>query len=652
MAKNDLLIKLGLEGLKPTIRGLKRVAGTVGSVGGAVKRFATNWKVLLGAGGVFGLALRESTRFGRGLNEIQTIGKQTDAQLKVLGKSLRDVADDFGMDFATTAKAQYDIISAGVQGSAKQMDVLRTSAKLAVAGVSDIGTTADVLTSALNAYGDELDNVTQVSDTLFKTVELGKTTIPELATSLGQVMPFAKGAGMSIETLGASMATITSMGISTAEATISLKNAIIQLQSPTPRAQKAMETYGVEIKKTDDGMVDFAGTMESFQELVTKNPEKLREVVPNITAQLAIKQLAGNYKTFTDNLDEYNSISGSTDEALDRMTGKFEFQASVLKAQVTNALITVGDKIKESLLPKLTDMNKALEEIGDIGWEFIGQAMADNMSGILKTLLEIAGKGAKIIGLSIGNFIAEGIRDSFPTINSVIDHIKIAFAGVLGMQNQISTMAKLSLKNAGVNETTLEIEKLKMELMALGRDGYSFIITKATDLKKASEGTNDALDKTVPKIQAVATASDETGDVQSDNAETERLDYASSLSMFRNKIKAYLAEAIAGYMAKSFATQGPMAFLTASAGAIAISSLFDELIPKFAKGGQMITQGPQLFLAGDNPSGREMVTVEPLGGAQGAGRNVTVNISAPLVDETVRDSILPAIRKAVIMDLA
>lgn len=80
--------------------------------------------------------------------------------------------------------------------------------------------------------------------------------------------------------------------------------------------------------------------------------------------------------------------------------------------------------------------------------------------------------------------------------------------------------------------------------------------------------------------------------------------------------------------------------------------MFDELIPKFAKGGQMITQGPQLFLAGDNPSGREMVTVEPLGGTQGSTRNVTVNINAPLVDETVRDAILPAIRKAISMDLA
>lgn len=47
---------------------------------------------------------------------------------------------------------------------------------------------------------------------------------------------------------------------------------------------------------------------------------------------------------------------------------------------------------------------------------------------------------------------------------------------------------------------------------------------------------------------------------------------------------------------------------------------YDQLIadaesmqfPAFAKGGSFLTSGPQLFMAGDNPSGREMVTVTPM----------------------------------------
>ena len=77
--------------------------------------------------------------------------------------------------------------------------------------------------------------------------------------------------------------------------------------------------------------------------------------------------------------------------------------------------------------------------------------------------------------------------------------------------------------------------------------------------------------------------------------------------------------------------------------------------PAFALGGDFITQGPQTIMVGDNPGGRERVQVTPLSspnvnGPQGG--NVTVNISAPLVDETVVESIIPAIERARRMNLA
>ena len=53
----------------------------------------------------------------------------------------------------------------------------------------------------------------KASDILFQTVEKGKTTIPELGASLGQVMPFAASAGVSLESVGAAMATITAGGV-------------------------------------------------------------------------------------------------------------------------------------------------------------------------------------------------------------------------------------------------------------------------------------------------------------------------------------------------------------------------------------------------------------------------------------------------------
>ena len=76
----------------------------------------------------------------------------------------------------------------------------------------------------------------------------------------------------------------------------------------------------------------------------------------------------------------------------------------------------------------------------------------------------------------------------------------------------------------------------------------------------------------------------------------------------------------------------------------------------FAKGGEFITSGPQRILVGDNPGGREHIRINPLSSSPGpdapSSGNITVNISAPLVDETVVDSIIPAIERAKRLNLA
>ena len=93
--------------------------------------------------------------------------------------------------------------------------------------------------------------------------------------------------------------------------------------------------------------------------------------------------------------------------------------------------------------------------------------------------------------------------------------------------------------------------------------------------------------------------------------------------------------------------KGLAGLVTGSIGAYNIvTSAFDELVPKFAQGG--IVQG--------DPSRGDVVPVMATAGelilnqAQQenlvANSGITINISAPLVDETVVDSIIPAIERA------
>ena len=128
------------------------------------------------------------------------------------------------------------------------------------------------------------------------------------------------------------------------------------------------------------------------------------------------------------------------------------------------------------------------------------------------------------------------------------------------------------------------------------------------------------------------------------NLEKER--FATSLSAIRSMIKAYLAQAIASAVKDEIISKGGFAGLaTGTIVAVGVSELFDEVVPKFAQGG--IVPG-----SGNQDSVPAMLTPGELILNQSQQENlvnnsgVTINISAPLVDETVVDSIIPAIERA------
>lgn len=137
--------------------------------------------------------------------------------------------------------------------------------------------------------------------------------------------------------------------------------------------------------------------------------------------------------------------------------------------------------------------------------------------------------------------------------------------------------------------------------------------------------------------------------------------YAKQERNLRKKQKApMIAQAIASTavgVTKALEQAGPFGIalgaLVAAAGAIEVATIQAQ---EFATGGQFVTNGPEMIKVGDNPSGRELVEITPLGGDPNIngpqGRGVTLNISAPLVDETVVDAIIPALEKANRMNLA
>ena len=118
-------------------------------------------------------------------------------------------------------------------------------------------------------------------------------------------------------------------------------------------------------------------------------------------------------------------------------------------------------------------------------------------------------------------------------------------------------------------------------------------------------------------------------------------------------VKAEVAEAQAGLISSIMkALPFPINLAVAAGAGGMIGKVTDSLFSSFATGGSFVTKGRTTLtigngvVVGDNASGMERIDVTPLPSPTSNGNNITINISAPLVDETVVDTIIPAIRRA------
>ena len=118
-------------------------------------------------------------------------------------------------------------------------------------------------------------------------------------------------------------------------------------------------------------------------------------------------------------------------------------------------------------------------------------------------------------------------------------------------------------------------------------------------------------------------------------------------------IKAEIASSQAALITKIMqALPFPFNLAVAAGAGSMIGKVTDQLLA-FPTGGSFVTKGRTTLpigngvVVGDNASGMEQVDITPLPSPnQRSSGNIVVNINAPVVDEFVVDSIIPAIRRA------
>ncbi len=353
---------------------LKSVGSTASNVGGNILK-ATAPLVAIGVA-----SQKMASDFETSFAKVTTIADENEVSNDKMKKSIIDLSNQTGLSCNEISNNVYDAISAG-QKTGDAVNFVTNSTKLAKAGFAEAGDSLNLLTTILNSYGMEASEVTNVSDKLITTQNIGKTTVAELSSSMGKVIPTAKAFGVNLDNVATSYAELTAKGIATSEAGTYVASMFNELGKQGTNASNALKSISGKTfqQLLEDGksLGDILAVMDNGAK---QSGKSLADMFGSAEAGKAAMIIATNSgKDFNDMLGQMKQSAGATQIAFDKMdaTPAERMAKSINKAK--NEMIRLG----QNLLPMMDEVSGSIGKVAD----WLGKMTEEQQQAIIKATL-------------------------------------------------------------------------------------------------------------------------------------------------------------------------------------------------------------------------------------------------------------------------
>lgn len=449
--------------------GKREAMGIIKTLAGEITSFDVFGGIGISAATAFAKAAKSSydfeKEFRKNMLEVATISTQVTDDMTGFMNQVMSITQEIPIKAPEAAKALYSIVSAGHDG-ADGMKILEVSAKAAVGGLTETETAADAITTILNAYKMSAEEAGTVSDQLFTTVRLGKTTFGELGASIAQVAPIAAAYGISIDQVLGAVASLTKQGTPTAQAMTQIRAAIQGTAGELGDAAFQGRT--------------FQEALQLIYEKAGGSASKMKEMLGTDEGLAATLALTGkNAKAAASDLEELQSSLGATEAAFEKMKDEVGNQMTLLSNNIQAALRPMGEMILKEVSGIAKSFNEAFES-GDL----------ERSLTTLKSLLEVsaAAWGAYKVSV-IAAMVAENLR-----YQSSLAH----------MQGMTKMQALLAVLKGKTDALTASLLKNPYALMAAAVAALGVALYKLWTYQTNAQKQQEKLNKTFSEFTVEA----------------------------------------------------------------------------------------------------------------------------------------------------
>lgn len=425
------------KGLKGAVSNAGKIAGTVGKAASVAIGAATT-----AVAGFATASVGVGANFDAAMSQVAAVSGATGKDFD----KLRDKAQEMGAKtkFSASESAEaFNYMAMAGWKTSDMLDGIEGVMNLAAASGENLGTTSDIVTDALTAFGLKAKDSGHFADILAAASSNANTNVSMMGETFKYAAPVAGAFGFSAEDTAEAIGLMANSGIKASQAGTSLRVIMSKMAGPIKISGKAIGDMEIKTTKADGTMRDLNDILDDCRSAFNKlTPAERAVAAESIAGKNAMSGFLALMNSGEDDIHKLRKAiedcDGATEKMADTMQDNLTGDITIFKSALEGAQIVVSDK--------LTPAIRKFVKLGTDGLSKMTKAFkAGNYEKAMKIFGNVISNGLTMVVKGLPKAVKAGVQLLSSFVDGMLKSAPIIGKAALDI---IAILAKYLIKNA------------------------------------------------------------------------------------------------------------------------------------------------------------------------------------------------------------
>lgn len=448
---------------------------------------------------------------------------------------LREKAEEMGATTKFTAAESADAFQYMAMAGWKTSDMLDGISgvlDLAAASGEDLGTTSDIVTDALTAFGLTAKDTQHFVDVLAAASSNANTNVSMMGETFKYAAPIAGSLGFSIEDTAQAIGLMANSGIKASQAGTSLRTIMTSLSGDVKICGEQLGEVAIQTSNSDGSMRELNDILEDCRTAFSKLSES--EQAAEAASLVGKEAMSGFLSLMNAAPEDIEKLSGAIEDCdsaaqgmADTMMNNLSGDVTLFNSAVDGMKISLSNKLNPALrdivqyaTQQIPKVEKTLEKVFDKSVDFVKFVIKNAPKAIdtaKKSIPIISGIGAAFLTWKAVDMIkkASASMKALNIVMSANPALAVATA-VIGLTTALGSLYLANRDNVDELQIMVDKEKEYQEQIHNSNDELKKMIDNTNDSCQAEAAHWDSVNKLWKELETLA---DKDGNVSEKNRE-------------------------------------------------------------------------------------------------------------------------------------